>query len=121
MKHNMSYRQAKELLLKYQIGQCTAEEQSIVEDWITFGKVTDFKLNELDLTRNLNDLDNRLGIAAPKIKRYHINNNIAAAAILLFLGIGFYFYSSKPPFTDENTKFTTKKQMISNLEVIVPL
>lgn len=110
----MLYNQAKELLLKYQSGRCTAEEQAIVEDWITFGKVTDFNPTDQDLERNLNDLDRRLGITQ-NIKRPRINYNIvaAAAAILLFLGTAFYFYSPKTSITKDNTKLLAEIQDIN--------
>lgn len=92
----MLKKEVEDLLLKYQSGQCSEEERTIVENWLFYENKTDFNLSDQELAQNLNELDFRMGLA-PKVKKHNfIRTFAAAAAILLISCVGLYFYTSAP-------------------------
>jgi len=92
----MQHSEAKELFLKYQSDQCSAEEKAIVEDWLVFGKLTDFDLSEEELEEQMRYLDSRLPID-PIIRKHSFRYQLPVAAILLItISLGIYFYNKKP-------------------------
>ncbi|WP_235884389.1 FecR family protein [Pedobacter hiemivivus] len=88
----MQHKDAESLIKKYQSGLCSPEEQAIVENWLTFGEARKFDLTAQELDEDLTDLQGR--VARINIaKRISLWPRIAvAAAILLTLSIGLYFY-----------------------------
>ncbi|WEK21757.1 MAG: FecR family protein [Candidatus Pedobacter colombiensis] len=95
----MQHNDAESLLKKYQSGSCSPAEQKMVEDWLTYGEARTFDLTEKELDEDLKDLQIRVS-RIPVVKRISLWPRIAvAAAVLLTLGIGFYFY---PKFKNDN-------------------
>ena len=92
----------KDLLLKYQSGQCTENERAIVENWLFYENKTDFNLSDQELKQNLIDLDFRMGLDHNVKKHNFIRTLTAAAAILIVICAGLYFYTSVPIKTDIN-------------------
>ncbi|SHL81680.1 FecR family protein [Chryseobacterium polytrichastri] len=92
----MQHNEAKELFLKYQSGQCTAEEKAIVEDWLLFGKLTEFNLSDEELEQEMKYLDSRLPIE-PIIRKHSFRYQLPVAAVLLItIGLGIHFYNKNP-------------------------
>jgi len=95
--------QAKELLQKYQSGLCTEEEMALVEAYYNQWKpVKLYNLSEEQLLEGLAKLDlsvNKMITAQPRI--YRLWTKIAsAAAVLMIVGIGVFFYSKTRNTTD---------------------
>lgn len=98
----MHKKEAKDLLLKYQLGQCTEKERVIVENWLFYENRAEFTLSVQELNDNIKDLDLRTGLN-PKVKKYNfIRPFTAAAAILIVFCTGMYFYTSAPTKTTIN-------------------
>jgi transmembrane sensor len=110
----MTKEQAKALILKYNAGQCTAQEEQLVESWyLQFADDEDAGLSEADLDK----LHKEMWLAFPddlrKSGRSILWPRIAAAAsIILVTGIG--FWSARSFITDD---FHTEKsvQYVNNL------
>ncbi|WP_367866927.1 FecR family protein [Pedobacter sp. WC2423] len=106
----MNKKEVKDLLLKYQSGQCTEKEGAIVENWLFYENKTDFNLSDQELKQNLIDLDFRMGLNHNVKKHNFIRTFAAAAAIFLVVCTGLYFYTSAPAKNDikGNTLSVTK-------------
>jgi transmembrane sensor len=92
----MTKKNAKELLLKYQAGTATEEEKVDVEKWMLTDAYGDFDLNDDELLNDLMEIRQRLAIDQPQRKVIRLWPRIAAAAaILIFLSVGLYFYLHK--------------------------
>lgn len=85
---------AQKLFSKYQSGKCSPEEQAIVENWLVFGDARPDDLTDAELAADLEDI--RLSIPLlNETKSRRLWPLIAAAAILLVLSSGLFFYINK--------------------------
>lgn len=82
---------AKRLLDRYREGIATEEEKAVVEDWVSYGRFHEYEISEQDLAEELSSI----GAALPLyIRRKNIWPKIAAAAaILMVISAGLYFYT----------------------------
>ena len=81
----------KELLVKYQQGQCTAAEKAQLESWVTFGRFDGPVLSDEMLNERLLKLEARLPLAnAVKIKLWPRIIGVAAAVAAITFGIWFF-------------------------------
>lgn len=90
----MTTQEAKDLLLKYKAGNCTDEEKALLNAWYhqqaTHNKIS---LSEKDIEQAVDEIWTTLPIQEEerkKVGRLHIPR--IAAAILLFVSIGLYFF-----------------------------
>jgi len=83
---------AEDLFVKYQAGRCSPEEQAVVENWLTFGEVTELDLSEAELEQDLNELSARIaGIPVKHRVMWPRIAGVAAAAVaMIVLGVWFF-------------------------------
>lgn len=86
----MQHTQAKKLFSKYQMGQCTPEEQAIVENWLTFGEATPFNLTDTELATDLEEI--RMNIPLLNETKKRKLWPLAATAACLVLCGSLYLY-----------------------------
>lgn len=89
----MQHTEAKKLFSKYQLGQCTPEEQAIVENWLTFGEAAPFNLTDAELAADLEELRINIPMLSEK-KTRKLWPLAASAACLLLCGSLFLYISS---------------------------
>ncbi|WP_316818955.1 FecR family protein [Pedobacter nyackensis] len=89
----MQHIEAKKLFSKYQMGQCTPEEQAIVENWLTFGEVTPFNLTDTELAADLEDIQMKIPMLKPKKRK--LLPLAATAACLVLCGSLYLYISNK--------------------------
>jgi transmembrane sensor len=88
----MSYEKAKELLIKYKAGNCTASEKDLVEKWLF-----QYQSDELDLSdERIEEIGQEMWHNLPKPPFKIIRNKLwlrltAAAVVLMFLSVSLYF------------------------------
>lgn len=92
----MQHTEAKKLFSKYQLGQCTSEEQAIVENWLTFGQATPFNLTDAELTADLEDLRINIPMLSEKKTRKLWPIAATAASLLLCSSLFLYFINTNP-------------------------
>jgi len=109
---NMHKKKAKELLLKYQSGECSEKERAIVENWLFYENKTEFNLSDQELKQNIKDLDLRIGLGPNVGKHYFIRTFTAAAAVLIVFATGLYFYSFAPIKNNVNRNTISKTKDI---------
>lgn len=88
--------EAEELLEKYKAGTCTQREKMLVEKW--FHHLNEDQPSELTGPQLLNAKDSFHEVVTPLIKQGQLNlwpRMIAAAAILVFISTGIYFFRDK--------------------------
>lgn len=96
----MTNKQAKELIIKYKAGNCTAAEKDLLNAWyIKYTTDSNLLLNEDDIERAVDEIWAALPVHEKRVtpvKKLPVRRIAAAAAVLfLFLSIGFYFFSTK--------------------------
>jgi len=96
----MQQTEAKKLFSKYQMGQCTPEEQAIVENWLTFGESTPFNLTDAELEADLEDI--RVNIPMLNDQKPRKLWPLAATAASLLLCGSLFLYINKT--SQHNTK-----------------
>jgi len=94
----MDGKQIEELLLKYSKGECTIEEQALLEDWyIRFREDKEVDLSEQSIQRYLTEMRNKLPLLPLEVPKGTLRlwpRIVAAASIFVCIGIGFYFYQN---------------------------
>ncbi len=97
----MQNKDARNLLSKYQSGKCTKEERAIVESWVTFGEATLMDLTSEELANDLAEITR--GLPVKKVKEVRMWPRIvsAAAAILIIVSTGLYFFVDRTKPTEE--------------------
>ncbi|WP_316792587.1 FecR family protein [Pedobacter frigoris] len=93
----MREQNAKELLRKYIAGNCTEEEKGLLETWYLQYEVKDLsQVSEEEKEKQLDEVFSSLPIHHSSSRRISLWPRIAAAAaVLIILGSGFYFYRHK--------------------------
>ena len=113
----MQDRKAKELLLKYKNGQCTAEEKALLETWYNGWNMEDVSLSEIELK----DVERDMMVALqfrnrPSFKLWPM---VAAAAIaLFFVSFGLYFFKTGSE-TDSLNSLTESSAPGGNKAVLI--
>lgn len=88
----MLYEKAKELLIKYKIGNCTDAEKALVEKWLF-----QYQNEKLDLSdEKIEQIGQDIWLNLPKPQLRVVKKSLwlrvaAAAAVLMFLSAGLYF------------------------------
>jgi transmembrane sensor len=91
----MDAQQIKDLLKRYDQGQCTEQEVAWIETWYLNQQVRPIENSIEELTADLDEVEHKL-LEHIAVKRVTLWPRIAAAAsVLLFLSIGGYFYLQK--------------------------
>ena len=94
----MEQKNAKDILLRYRAGKATEQEKAFVEDWMLHGATGDINLTDEELLNDLIEIRHSLKIDKPKQKIIKLWPRIAAAAaVLIFIGIGGYLLLRTPP------------------------
>ena len=83
----------KEILERYQSGNCTEEERIWVENWYLSWLTGEFDLSEEELMADLTSVKNKLPAIQRNTKIYY-RVAAVAAAVLLILGSAFYFFKN---------------------------
>jgi transmembrane sensor len=95
----MQKQEIRELIKKYNAGTCTSYEKELVESWYMQFEPAGIKdLSEEERSADLDAIWNSLPIHQPTIRRMAIMyRTTAAAAILVFLSIGIYYFTHRGP------------------------
>jgi ferric-dicitrate binding protein FerR (iron transport regulator) len=87
----MPQQDAKSLFDKYQSGQCSPEEQAVVENWLTFGEATGLDLSESELELDAIELKQRIAKISKKPVKLWPRIAVAAAAVAtIVFGVWFF-------------------------------
>jgi len=97
----MTNKEAKELIIKYKAGNCTAKEKALLNAWyIKYATENRLLLNSDEIETAVDEIWAKLPVhekRVPVIKTLPLRRVMAAAAVLLvFFAISFYFFSYKP-------------------------
>jgi transmembrane sensor len=103
----------REILLKYEAGQCTEEEKAVVETfYLQLPETGENMLSDQELMAAVDRISARLPIQSTPVRAIRLWPRIAAAAMLLLsIGIGSYFLI-KEKFQDD--------QIAENHKLIIP-
>jgi hypothetical protein len=93
----MEQKDVKYLLLKYQAGNATEQEKTLIENWMLYGAAGDIDLTDKELLHDLIEIRQRLKIDEPQRKVALWPRITAAAIVLIFLSIGGYLLLNKQP------------------------
>lgn len=94
----------KELLVKYQQGQCTAAEKAQLESWVTFGRFDGPVLSDEMLNERLLKLEARLPLANAAVKIKLWPRIVGVAAAVAAIAFGIWFYTARHPEPSEATR-----------------
>ena len=102
--------EAKKLLEKYSLGLCTDAEKALVESFYnSYKPAQEYSKSEAELVSNLNRIEQTLPVPKRKSLRTLWPRFASAAAVLIFISIGIYFYMNSN--TDESTQIATTKKV----------
>ncbi len=93
----MNRKEFEKLLQRYQDQQCSADEQKLVEDWLTFGSFPELARSTEQIEADLKSISRRLPIK-PKIssiKRWSLIAAVAAVAVLIGFVMTPYFVNDE--------------------------
>lgn len=91
----MEDKQIIELLNKYNDGTLTPEEKAILESWYVMqASNTNYDLSKKEIDRNLEIIGKSLPLKNNAVQITLWSRIISAAAILIFISLGIYFYSN---------------------------
>lgn len=89
---------AKALLEKYNLGTCTQEEKTLVEEWLLFAPFGEQDLSDAEILNDLEDIGQGLPLAGArqvKLPSKRLRRFMVAAAVILITGGSYFFYGQQ--------------------------